>query len=208
MILAFMEVEMEFLLNPNVAYVLIVAAAMLALAAIVVPGTGIPEGGLVLCLGLAGYSVYFLGINGWALLVMALSVTPFVFALRTKTLRIPLMILFILMLIGGSVFLFLDEKGLPAVNPLLAGIISILSGGFIWIAVERVLTAQRSQPSNDLQVLIGKVGEARTEINAEGSVQVGGELWSARSEKPITAGSAVRVVQRDGFVLIVEKETK
>jgi membrane-bound serine protease (ClpP class) len=208
MILTFMEVEMEFLLNPNVAYVLIVAAAMLALTAIVVPGTGIPEVGLVLCLGLAGYSVYSLGINGWALLVVGLSVVPFVFALRAKALRIPLLALSILMLMGGSVFLFMDEKGWPAVNPILAGIVSILSGGFIWFAVERVLVAQRSQPSNDLQALIGKIGEARTQINAEGSVQVSGELWSAKSEKPIEAGSAVRVVQRDGFVLIVEKATK
>jgi membrane-bound serine protease (ClpP class) len=199
---------MEFLLNPNVAYVLIVASAMLALIAIVVPGTGLPEAGLVLSLGLAGYAIYSIGINGWALLAVTSSVIPFVFALRAKTLRLPLLAISILLLIGGSVFLFVDEKGWPAVNPLLAVIVSILSGGFIWIAVERVLAAQRSQPSNDLQVLIGKIGEARTEIKTEGSVQVGGELWSARSEKPIAAGSAVRVIQRDGFVLVVEKETK
>jgi membrane-bound serine protease (ClpP class) len=205
MIWTFMEVEMEFLLNPNVAYVLIVASAMLALAAIVVPGTGMPEIGLVLCLGLAAYSVYSLGINGWALLVVSLSVIPFVFALRAKTLRIPLLVFAILMLIGGSIFMFVDEKGWPVVDPVLAIIVSFLSGGFIWIAVERVLAAQRSQPSNDLHVLIGKVGEARTEINTDGSVQVSGELWSARSEKPIAAGSPVRIIQREGFVLIVEK---
>jgi membrane-bound serine protease (ClpP class) len=196
---------MEFLLNPNVAYVLIVASAMLALAAIVVPGTGIPEIGLVFCLGMAVNAVYSLGINGWALLVVGLSVIPFVFALRVKTLRLPLLALSILLLIGGSVFLFVDEKGWPAVNPLLAGIVSILCGGFIWFAVERVLAAQRLQPSNNPDALVGKIGEARTEIKAEGSVQVGGELWSARSEKPIASGSPVRVVQRDGFVLIVEK---
>lgn len=196
---------MEFLLNPNVAYVLTVASAMLALAVIVVPGTGIPEIGLVLCLGLAGYSIYSLGINGWALLVVGLSVIPFVFALRVKTLRLPLLALSILMLIGGSAFLFVDEKGWPAVNPLLAGIVSILCGGFIWIATERVLVAQQAKPSNNPDALVGKVGEARTEISADGSVQVGGELWSARSEKPIALGSPVRVLQRDGFVLIVEE---
>jgi len=196
---------MEFLLNPNVAYVLIAASAMLALAAIVVPGTGIPEIGLVLCLGMAGFAVYSLGINGWALLVVGLSVIPFVFALRGKTLRIPLLALSILMLIGGSVFLFVNEKGFPTVNPLLAGIVSILCGGFIWLAAVRVLAAQRLQPRNNPDALVGKIGEARTEIKAEGSVQVGGELWSARSEKPIASGSPVRVVQRDGFVLIVEK---
>ena len=178
---------------------------MSSLVAVVVPGTGLPEIGLVLCLGLAGYSIYSLGINGWALLVVGLSIIPFVFALRMKTLRLPLLALSILMLIGGSVFLFVDEKGWPAVNPILAGIVSILSGGFIWIAVDRVLAAQQVRPSNNPDALIGKIGESRTEINSEGSVQVSGELWSARSEKPIASGSPVRVVQRDGFVLIVEK---
>jgi membrane-bound ClpP family serine protease len=36
---------------------------------------------------------------------------------------------------------------------------------------------------------------------------VAGELWSAKSDKAIAAGSPVRVVRRDGFVLIVEKNS-
>jgi membrane-bound serine protease (ClpP class) len=200
-----MEAQMEYLLNPNVAYVLIVASVMLALAAGVIPGTGLPEMGLVLCLGLAGYVAYSLGINGWALLAVSLSIIPFIFALRIKNLRIPLLAGSILLLMGGSIFLFVDEKGWPAVNPILAGIVSILSGGFIWIAVERSLAAQSNRLQNDPDALVGKIGEARTEISAEGSVQVDAELWSARSEKPIATGSAVRVIQRDGFILIVEK---
>jgi membrane-bound ClpP family serine protease len=31
-------------------------------------------------------------------------------------------------------------------------------------------------------------------------------LWSARSEKPIPAGSRVRVVSREGFILLVTPE--
>jgi membrane-bound serine protease (ClpP class) len=139
---------------------------------------------------------------------VGLSVIPFVFALRVKALRLPLLAFSILLLIGGSVFLFVDEKGWPAVNPLLAGMISILCSGLIWFLAERAMAAQRRQPSNDLGILIGKIGEARTEVSAEGSVQVSGELWSARSEKPIASGSPVRVVQLDGFVLIVEKVPK
>jgi membrane-bound serine protease (ClpP class) len=196
---------MEYLLNPNVAYVLIVASAMLALMAIVIPGTGVPEIGLAICLGLAGYSIYSLGINIWALVVVGLSVIPFILALRLKAFRLPLLALAILMLIGGSIFLFLDAKGWPAVNPILAGIVSILCGGFIWIATEKTLAAQQAKPVIDLNSLVGKIGEARTEIGDEGSVQVGAELWSAQSEKPIAKGSTVRVTQRDGFVLTVEK---
>jgi membrane-bound serine protease (ClpP class) len=101
--------------------------------------------------------------------------------------------------------LFLDAKGWPAVNPILAGIVSILCGGFIWIATDRALAAQQAKPVMDPDSLVGKIGEARTAISDDGSVQVGAELWSARSQDPIAKGSTVRVTQRDGFVLIVEK---
>ena len=199
---------MEFLLDPNVAYVLIVAAVLLALTAILLPGTGIPEVGLALCLVLAGYIVYKLGINAWAVVVLALSIVPFLYALRATRWRLPLLAAAILLLIGGSVFLFTNKEGWPVVNPLLATIVSLISGGLIWIGVERSIAAMNREPVHNLDDLIGQIGEARTGIHADGSVQVDGELWSARSEKPIKAGSAVRVLRREGFILIVEKESE
>ena len=35
-----------------------------------------------------------------------------------------------------------------------------------------------------------------------------GELWSARSEKRISAGKQVRVIGRDGFTLIIESDNQ
>ena len=35
----------------------------------------------------------------------------------------------------------------------------------------------------DLSALVGQMGEAKTRVHKEGSVQVDGELWSARSQK-------------------------
>jgi membrane-bound ClpP family serine protease len=69
------------------------------------------------------------------------------------------------------------------------------------------MQAAHARPSHDLSTLVGQVGEAKTRIHAEGSVQVAGELWSARSEKSIPYGSPVKVIGREGFVLVVEKST-
>jgi membrane-bound serine protease (ClpP class) len=55
-----------------------------------------------------------------------------------------------------------------------------------------------------LASLIGQEGEARTEIGSEGSVYVNGELWSARSNQLLSAGTRVRVLERQGLVLTVE----
>ena len=75
----------------------------------------------------------------------------------------------------------------------------------LWFAVRKAAEATSIRPSPDLPGLVGQIGEARTQVNDEGSVQINGELWSARSEQPIPAGSAIRVVRREGFILIVEK---
>jgi len=199
---------MEFLLDPNVAYVLIVASVLLALIAIIVPGTGLAEVALAFCLLLAGYKVYIDGINAWAVAIVTLSLIPFLLAIRAKTWRLPLLGISIVLMIGGSIFLFTNQQGWPVVNPFLAVLVSLTSGGLIWVGAERAVAAMQRGPVHNPDALIGQIGEARTEIHAEGSVQAGGELWSARSEKPIKMGSAVRILGREGFVLVVEKESK
>jgi membrane-bound ClpP family serine protease len=80
-----------------------------------------------------------------------------------------------------------------------------LVAGFLWIAVRKSVEATSMKPTHDLAGLVGQIGEARTRVDDEGSVLVAGEMWSARSEKPIPAGSSVRVIRREGFILIVEQ---
>ena len=196
---------MEILLNPNVAYLFLLGGVFLALIAIATPGTGFFEIGAFFCIALAGYAIYNLSFNFWALIVIGLSIAPFVYAVQ-KPKREWALALAILLLVVGSVFMFARENGLPAVNPLVAVTASALTAGFLWVAVRKSMEAAFARPAHDLDALIGQVGEAQTEIHEEGSVQVGGELWSARSAKPIKTGSRVRVVRRDGFVVVVEQQ--
>jgi len=197
---------MDFLLDPNVAYLFLLAGVLLGLMAIVTPGTGLLEVGTFFCLALAGYAVYNLSFNIWALIVLVLSIIPFVYAIQ-KPKREWFLALSILGLVVGSVFLFATEGWQPAVNPLLALVSSALFAGFMWIAVQKTLQASHAIPSHDLSTLVGQTGEAKTHIHTEGTVQVNGELWSARSEKRISNGSPIKVIDREGFVLIVEKST-
>ena len=197
---------MDFLLNPNIAYLFLLAGVLLGLMAIISPGTGMFEVGALFCLALAGYAVYNLSFNLWALIILFLSIIPFVYAIQ-KPKRERFLALSILGLVVGSVFLFATDGWQPAVNFPLALVSSILYAGFIWIAVRKTLQAAHARPTHDLSVLVGQIGEAKTRIYKEGSVQVAGELWSARSEKAIPVGSPVRIVGREGFVLLVEKQS-
>lgn len=200
---------MDFLLNANVAYVLLVIGVMLGFMALIAPGTGMLEIGALFALVLAGYGAYNLEINGWAFIPLVLAIVPFLYALRIKSLRAPLLIATILLVVIGSVFLFKGQNGAwIGVNPLLAGLVSVLSGGLLWVMTDRALAAMHTSLAHNPDALLGQVGEARTEIKEDGSVQIDGELWSARSEKPIAAGNAVRVLRREGFILVVEKVSK
>lgn len=200
---------MDFLFNPNIAYILVVAALLLTLIAVIIPGTGIPEILLAFCLVLAGYVVYNLGINILAILIVLSSIIPFLLAIRTKKIwRIPLLAVTFLLLTGGSVFMFTNENGFSLVDPLLVVVVSLISGGLIWVGADRGAAAMEQKPVHNVDALIGQTGEARTFIHKEGSVQIGGELWSARSEKPIKAKSLVRILRREGLILTVEEESR
>jgi len=195
---------MDFLLDPNVAYLILLGAVLLAMMSLATPGTGLLEIGALFCILLAGYSIYRLSFNWWALILLGLSIIPFFYAIQ-KPKRELYLALSILLLIIGSVFIFPRTENQAVVNPLVAVVASVLVAGFLWFAVRKSMEAAGVRPAHDLDALIGKIGEARTKVEAEGSVQVDGELWSARSEKTIPEGSSIRVIRRDGFVLIVEK---
>ncbi len=196
---------MEFLLDPNIAYLLLVFATFLVLLAVVTPGTGMLEVGALFSLLLAGYAVYHLSLHWWALLLIVFSLVPFFIAIQ-KPRREPWLIASILGLTVGSVFFFPAKSGLISVNPVLALSTSALYAALVWIAVRKVMQIARTKPAHDISSLVGQRGVAKTPVKEQGSVQVAGELWSARSEKAIPSGSAVQVVGREGFVLIVEHD--
>ncbi len=195
---------MDILLNPNIAYLMLVAGFVLAILALFAPGTGLLEIAALFTLLLAGYGVSQLPVNLWALVVLGLGVFPFLLALR-KSGQLVFLAISILALVVGSSFLFRGEGWLPAVDPLLALFVSVVTAVSFWWIGRKAIEAEQARPSHDLGQLIGKVGEARTDILLEGSVQLAGELWAARSQTLIPDGSAVRVVGREGLILDVEK---
>ena len=195
---------MDFLLDPNVAYLILLGAVLLVMMSLAAPGTGLFEIGAFFCILLAGYAIYQLSFNWWALVLLGLSIVPFVYAIQ-KPKRELYLALSIFLLVIGSVFIFPRTENQAIVNPFVAIAGSALVAGFLWIAARKSMEAAGIRPSHDLDGLVGKIGEARTKVDDEGSVQVEGELWSARSEKTIPAGSPIRVLRREGFILIVEK---
>jgi membrane-bound serine protease (ClpP class) len=195
---------MGILLNPNLAYLLLVFGGMLTILAIISPGTGLLELGALMLLIIAGWQVYNLDINLWALILLILVVIPFLLAVRKSRQPVYLVISLLAFVVGSSFLFRGDHWWQPAVNPFLALAVSIVAGGYLWIAIRKVMEAELSSPRHNLATLIGEIGEAKSDIEDEGSVQIDGELWTARSTTKIPNGTRLRVVGREGFVLLVE----
>jgi membrane-bound serine protease (ClpP class) len=195
---------MDILINPNVAYLLLIVGVVVAIMALFAPGTGVLEISALFVLFLAGWDISQQAINLWALVLLIIGVIPFMVAVR-RSHNLTFLVVALVAFVVGSAYLFQGAAPWqPGVNPVLAIIISIIASGYLWIAATKVLDTEKIRPRHDLTKLIGEVGEARTDIHSEGSIQLGSELWSARSEVHIPEGSKVKVIKRDGFILDVE----
>ena len=191
------------LLDPNVAYVMLVIGFVLAILALFSPGTGILEIGAVFSLVLAGYSIFNLPINFWALLILILGVFPFILALK-RSRHWAFLVLSIIALIIGTLFIFRVEDRPTAIHPLLAIFVSAVAGGIFWFVAMKSIEAIEQKPAFDLQQLIGAYGLAKTDLDPDGSVYVRGEEWSAHSDQFVKAGETVKVTRREGLKIYVE----
>jgi membrane-bound serine protease (ClpP class) len=193
---------MSFLFDPNVAYLLLVLGFVLGVLALFTPGTGLLEVGAFFVIALATYAIYNLAINWWALIMIVVSIVPFFFGMR-KSKHWYWLILSVALLCVGSIFLFKSSASQQPINPFFAVLTSLVAAGLLWFIGRRTMDALKLRPSQDLKRLVGQVGEAKTDIKTTGTIHVGGEDWSARSDKLIHSGAAVKVVEREGLVLIV-----
>jgi membrane-bound serine protease (ClpP class) len=81
---------------------------------------------------------------------------------------------------------------------------AIVSAGLLLFALAALLRARKRPVVTGGEALIGAAGEALSWDGAEGRVRVRGETWRARAGAPLAAGTTVKVVSRDGLVLLVE----
>ena len=81
---------------------------------------------------------------------------------------------------------------------------AIGSAGLILLALAALLRARQRPVVTGGEALIGAEGETVAWADSHGRVRVKGEIWLARSDAPLAAGSRVKIIGRDGLVLRVE----
>ena len=197
---------MNPIIDPNIAYVLLVVGFVLSVLALLTPGTGIVEIIGLFSMILAGYGIISNPSNYWALLIL-IPFIPLIFVYR-KTKKDYYLIISIALLNIGSYMIFKSESGGFAVSPAIAVVVLLLNAPIFWVVVKKIIDAIDRKPDFNPANIIGAIGEARTNIFQEGTAYVSGEEWSVRSDYKIDKGEKIKVVRKEGLILWVEKVNK
>jgi len=194
-----------WLLDPKVAYVLLLIGLAGLFFEWISPGAILPGvvGGL--CLLLALYALSFLPINATGFVLLLFGAGLFVLELHITSFGL-LSLAGVAALTAGSLLLFRagGQAGLPlaVVLPTVGGVSAVLAGA-AWILAK----AQRQKPRSGLSALIGQTAVVRRWQGTAGKVFVHGELWQARidADRPDAPeiDQEVVIVRVDGMALVV-----
>ncbi len=205
-----MDLAMAFwaiLVNPNVAYLLLIIGLWALMAAFATPGTGIPEVAAAICLTLAVLGLARLPLNVVGVALIAISMVMFLIDLNVSS-HGALTLGGVAALAIGSIFLFRPEAGQPGLSLWIIGLTTLGSALFFGVGLAAAMRAQKRPLVMDPTAVAGQVGEVRNALDPTGTVQLRSELWSAKSETPgeiIESGAKVVVTGLEGLALVVKK---
>lgn len=104
----------------------------------------------------------------------------------------------------GSIMMF--PSGAPGfeLSPaVIAGAVIVTAGLFL-LVLSMLLRSRKRLVITGNDALLGAEGEALSWQGEEGRVRIKGEIWHARAAAPLQPGTRVKVIDRNGLVLVVE----
>ena len=224
--MSFMDWILAFLVNPDVAYILLVIGIFGVIFELTSPGAIAPgvAGGIALLLAFIAFGNLPTNIGG--IIFIALAVGLFLIDLKAPThglLTAGGIVAFVL----GSFLLFPPWRppsapgsapgpsGMPPagaaahISVAVIVVMTILVVAFFTFVLGKGIRAQARKISFGVEALVGGAGTAVTDLAPEGLVLLAGEQWSARSvEGGVGSGERVEVVGRDGLRLLVRRRGK
>jgi membrane-bound serine protease (ClpP class) len=190
--------------SPSVAYLLLLIGMLLAALEFFTAGIGIAAFCGAGALVLSSYGLGVLPIRPWALILIIVGVFGFCIDVQAGVPRVWTVVGTVALVVGT--FLLYQHVHLSPLGAV-AGIAG--TGLFMIAGMPAMVRARFSTPTIGRDSMIGEMGIALAAIEPEGTVEVHGAPWRARTNRatPIAAGAAVRVVAIDGLLLEVEPET-
>lgn len=191
------------LTNPNIAYILLLIGAYGLFFEFANPGTVAPGtiGGISLLVALFALNMLPVDYAGAGLVLLGLGLmVAEAFIGSFGVIGIGAVIAFAV----GSLFMF--DANTPGFALSLSVIVAatVVTAGFFLLVVAMLLRSRRRPVVTGQEALIGSEAEAIAWEGEQGRIRLKGEIWQARALQVLQAGMRVRVVGRDGLILLVE----
>ena len=195
---------MSYIADPTMAYLLMLVGVYGLIFELSSPGAILPGvlGGLALIVGLL--SLGTLPVNYAGLALMLFSFLLFVADVKMPTHGILTAGGILSFLLGSFALFNTGRSGLGIALPVILGVTAVTTL-FFGAIVRLGVRARKARPTTGTYELIGKVGEARSDLKPDGRVWVNGEWWNAKSDEPVDAGTRVEVLGVTGLTLVVRK---
>jgi membrane-bound serine protease (ClpP class) len=195
---------LDFLLDPNIAFLVLAVGALALYAEFNHPGAVLPGVVGVVFILLALFALNLLPTRYAAFTLIMAAFVMFALEAKFATHGVLGIAGIALMTIGG---LLLVDGPIPEMRVKLwtALSVSIPLGAITVFLMSIALKARRNKVTTGKRGMIGSVGEAMTDIDPEGKVFVQGELWNAHAPTRVRMGEHVVVRKVEGLELEVEK---
>ena len=193
---------LDWLVNPNIALLLLVGGALLIYLEFNTPGTIVPGalGTLMVLLGIFGLNLLPIRYTAVMLLLAALAML----VLEAKVGgHGALAIAGIVCLTLGTLTLVAAPVPELAVSPWVAIAVGAGFGGITVFLVRLAVRARRMKARLGADALVGSRASAMEPLTPEGHVLVEGEIWRAVAEESVAAGTPLRVIGHDQYLLRV-----
>jgi len=193
--------------DPSVALMLLMAGVYLLIFEFMNPGLALPGvlGAISLLLGLFALQMLPVNYAGLGLLLLGLTfMIAEMFMPAYGSLGVGGIAAFV---IGAVMLIDTDVPGFGIPPGLIVGVV-VVTALFIFLVVGVAMKARRRPIVTGDDELIGSIGVALEDAEAEGWARVHSEQWRVRSPVPLKRGQSVRVVARTDLVLSVQPVVK
>jgi membrane-bound serine protease (ClpP class) len=194
---------LAYLLDPNVAFILLAVGALALYAEFNHPGAVVPGTVGVVFILLAVFALNLLPTRFAAVVLIFASFILFALEAKFGTHGVLAMGGIVTLTLGG---LLLVDAPIPEmrVHLLTALAVSIPLGIITVFLMSIAVKARANKVVTGIQGLIGEIGLTQSALSPQGKVFVHGELWDAISSASVPAGQPVVVRQVDGLQLRVD----
>ncbi len=188
--------------SPSATYFFVVAGLLLLLFEFFSAGIGIAAGTGAVCLGLSAYGIGTLDTRPVGLGLLVLATLAFGVDIQAGSARFWTGVGTVALVLGSLTMFDGRRPGwLALLLVIVGGLLAVLFG------IPSTVRTRFSTPTIGREDLVGAIGTATTAIDPDGTVEVRGAPWRARTfPKPIAAGDRVEVVAIEGLLLEVIPE--